>query len=328
MKVPALDPRTGADRQRSRRRIWLAGLAGAAAQYRDALRTRSGLGHQRADFTVHGIGSLRVGGVGIRELFFVWRRGEAAQAERQLSDLGGDRDHLALLWRHLERRGMGDEGFTVLAVELLVDPDHPHIVQHRFCSPVRCLAAGQLMGDQNVDLIAGKDKTRDAGGGGDWHRDGAHTWTQHRSEKAATTRRDDLGVADRLARRERIARHPARKALRGPGPRLDVILIDAAFRPDLPGKILRFQDLAAAYGTTSHQHELLRWRGLGERFGLRVGPLREKGPDQHGGAASQGEGDDEKGQSACAHGLLPAEWSLILGRYWLKHALPVLGRWF
>src|SRR5215469_134014 len=96
----------------------LARLSGAAAQYRDALRGGSRFGHQWADFAVHSITSLRVGSGGIRERFLVRRSGKTAQAERQLADLGGDRDHLALLRRHLECRGMRDERFARLAVEL------------------------------------------------------------------------------------------------------------------------------------------------------------------------------------------------------------------
>ena len=95
----------------------------------------------------------------LHDVLFVRRHGEAAQAERQLADLGGDRDHLALLWCNLERRGMGDEGFAVLAVELLVDPDHPHVLQHGFCGLVLGLfLLREPVSDQDVDLVAREDK--------------------------------------------------------------------------------------------------------------------------------------------------------------------------
>jgi hypothetical protein len=52
----------------------------------------------------------------------------------------------------------------------------------------------------------------------------------------------------------------------------------------------------------------LRCRGPGKRLGLDLTILlREEGSDQDGGAAGEGEGDEEKDQSACAHCLLPAE---------------------
>ena len=92
-----------------------------------------------------------------------WRVDQTAQAERQLPDLGGHSDGFALLRRHLQRCGMRDERLTVFAVELLIDADYPHIVQHGLRSLVFwfriAISDGrQLMGDQDVDSIAGKDK--------------------------------------------------------------------------------------------------------------------------------------------------------------------------
>jgi hypothetical protein len=152
----------------------------------------------------------------------------------------------------------------------------------------------------------------------------AHAWTKHRREKAAAARRNDFGIADRLARGERIARNPAGEAIRVPSPRHDIVLIDISFGPDLPGEILRLQDLPADNRAAGNQHGLLRRRGLGKRLLLSL-RLLEKGPDQHGSTAGEGEGDDKKDQSACAHCLLPAEWKHILDTYWLKIALAKLA---
>src|SRR5215472_11167512 len=220
---------------------------------------------------------------------------------------------------------MRNQHFAVLGVELLVDPDHPHVLQHGLCGLVLSLFLfRQSVSDQDVDLVAREDKARDAGGSGDRHRNGAHARTEHRCKKAATARRDDLGVADRLARGERIARNPAGKALGGPGaagPVKDIVLVDPALGPGLPGEVLRLQDLAAGDRAAGNEHKLLRCRGPGQRLRLGVGLLREEGSDQHGGAAGEGKGDEEEDQSACAHCLLPAKWKRILVRYWLKKTL-------
>src|SRR5262249_49314342 len=95
----------------------------------------------------------------------------------------------------------------------------------------------------------------------------------------------------------------------GPGPDLDVVLVDPAFGPDLPGEILRLENLSAGDPAFGNEHKFLRRRGPGER--LRLGPrilLREERSDQQGGTAGEGQGDDKENQSACAHCLLPAEW--------------------
>src|SRR5271168_3931546 len=88
----------------------------STAQYGDARRAGSRLGQQLADFAVEGKRTLGVASGRAGGRFFVLVGGEAAKAERQLADLGGNRDDLALLWRHLECRGMRNERFAVLAV--------------------------------------------------------------------------------------------------------------------------------------------------------------------------------------------------------------------
>src|SRR6516162_10858222 len=143
---------------------WLARLSSAAAQYGDAILGGSRLGHELADFAVESKRTLRVAGSRLRGRFFVLIGGQAAKAERQLADLGGNRDHLALLRGHLECRGMRNERFAGLAVELLVDPDHAHVLQYRFCGLMLGLTVACPVGDQDVDLISRKDKARDAGG--------------------------------------------------------------------------------------------------------------------------------------------------------------------
>ena len=102
-------------------------------------------------------------------------------------------------------------------------------VSEALCWLVALAAARrQRMGDQDVDLVAREDKPRDAGSGGDRHRDGAHAGPQHRGEKTAAARRDDLGFGDRLARPERVARHPAGEILDRLGSGLDIAALDAA----------------------------------------------------------------------------------------------------
>jgi hypothetical protein len=115
---------------------------------------------------------------------------------------------------------MGDERLAILAVELLINGDYPHVVQHRFCGLVRVVrVTRQPMGDQEVDLVARKDKARDPLGCGDQHLHRAHARRQRRGEKPTTAGGDNLDLRDRLAGCERIACHPASKGVGRPGSR-------------------------------------------------------------------------------------------------------------
>src|SRR5580693_4757958 len=79
------------------------------------------LSQKLTDFTVERESSRIAAGSRVGGRCVGGRIGQAAEAQRQLSHLGGDSDDFALLWCHLERCGMRHERLPVFAVELLID---------------------------------------------------------------------------------------------------------------------------------------------------------------------------------------------------------------
>ena len=76
--------------------------------------------------------------------------------------------------------------------------------------------AGDRIGQDQVDAVAGDDEAADAGHLGDRNGDGALALGQHRGEEAAVAGLHDRRAGDRHALRQHLAGNAARQELPGP----------------------------------------------------------------------------------------------------------------
>src|SRR3954471_5824452 len=146
--------------------------------------------------------------------------GERAQRQRQLADGLCHRDLLGDLRGRLERHRGGAlrdlVAMLVAGVEALIDGEHPDVADDRLGGAQRrpVAAALDLLGQDEIDTVAGKHETRNAAGRGDGNRDRAHPRAQCRGEEAALAGADDGALGQRLAGGDLVADHGAHQALR------------------------------------------------------------------------------------------------------------------
>ena len=108
----------------------------------------------------------------------------------------------------------------VLAVDALVGGEHADVADDRLGGLERrtVAAAGDLLGQDQVDPVAREDEAGDAGGGGHRNGDGAHARAERRGEEAAIVRADERALGERLAGGDRIADDRADQRLCGSRP--------------------------------------------------------------------------------------------------------------
>src|ERR1035441_8935894 len=165
---------------------------------------------------VHAAAALVV--VGLR---LVTRRvADAAQRQRQRTELLRERQRFGLGRRQFERRGLADHDLlAVFLLHVLVDRQHADIGENGFAA-VRVAAAGAFIGvafaacQNDVDMIVRQDESAGAGLRRNLRGDGAHAGRQDRGHEAGAFGIHELGLADRFAADEWIARD-------GPGQRFD-----------------------------------------------------------------------------------------------------------
>ncbi len=143
--------------------------------------------------------------VGDRLLEIALVVGDRAQRQRELPHGLRDGDLFGDLGRRLDRdvRIGGDDGVALvvgLLVGLLVGGEHAQIAQDRLRSLERraIAAAGNRLGQHQVDAVAREDEAGDGALGGHGNRDGAHAGSERGGEEAAIAGLDQRALRDRL----------------------------------------------------------------------------------------------------------------------------------
>ena len=242
---------------------------------------------------------------------------QAAQHQREVAHLDGERHDLGLLGGQLQRRSLGDVGLVAWReVELLVHRDHAGVAQDRLGGAVLTVGAVQHVRQQHVDAIAGIDETRHRRGGRGRDADGAQPGLQDGGEEAARARHDDLGLDDGLADMELAARDGAHEVRNRPLAFDDVGRRQGDLRPGLPAQVVGLDELADADGVARDQD---LHRGLG-RCLARTAHLRrdrralalQPGAGEKGRRAGDDDGEQQKDDALAIH----EPPSLLPWRHW------------
>src|SRR5262245_29533738 len=169
---------------------------------------------------------------------------DAAQRERERALLPRQRQRLGLPWRELERCSLADHhSLAVLLLDGLINRQHAYVGENDLAD-VRFhadLLLHQLVParQDDVDMIVRQDESAGTGLGRDFDRDRAHTLRQNGGHVARAAGLDQLGLADRLAGRERGARDRAGELIDGVGTiaLADEIGACGGGRPGLPTQV-------------------------------------------------------------------------------------------
>jgi hypothetical protein len=235
-------------------------------------------------------------------------RREAAQAQRQLAELGQQRHRFRLLRRHLEGCGLG---FVVrlaglgIVVEHGAHGDDAQVLENGLADPARLAAAvagGQGLGQDQIDPVAREDQAGVARDRRDRHRHRAHAGREHRGQEATIARLDHGAVGDRLAGGDQAADHSADHVGVGPLAAQHVAVRHVGGRPALPTEVLRLEEGAGRQIEVGDQNlvDLL----LGGRRGDGSGLLAlDPAASVHRRAAGGDHGDPQTDDAMHTHGV-------------------------
>ena len=167
------------------------------------------------------------------------------------------------------------------------------------------------MGQQHVDSITGIDEARHGRGRRDRHAHRTRAGLEYGRHEAACAGQHELAFGDRLAGRDRAARHGADEIRQRALAFDDVCRRQAALRPGLPAHVVGLDDLAGMDRVACDQH--LQRRRPGGRFAMLAelchqgGALvLQPGPRHKGGRGSDDDREEQEDDALAIHDTAPS----------------------